>query len=110
MDDPGVDIRPLRQITGEAEFNEVFLTDVRIPDANRLGAVGQGWEVANATLNSERVHVGGGDAARESGMIGVVARTWREQPELRHPAGWRPTASGVDPRTSPPDRGTRRQK
>jgi len=40
---PGVDVRPLRQITGEAEFNEVFLTDVRIPDGQRLGAEGQGW-------------------------------------------------------------------
>ena len=42
MTDPGVDVRPLRQITGEAEFNEVFLSDVRIPDAHRLGAVGEG--------------------------------------------------------------------
>ena len=84
MTDPGVDVRPLRQITGEAEFNEVFLTDVRIPDSQRLGAEGQGWAVANATLNSERVHIGG-SAARESGMIGVVARTWRERPALRTP-------------------------
>ena len=51
MSDPGVEVRPLRQITGEAEFNEVFLTDVRIPDGHRLGAVGEGWKVANATLN-----------------------------------------------------------
>ncbi len=82
MTDPGVDIRPLRQITGEAEFNEVFLTDVRIPDSQRLGAVGEGWKVANATLNNERVSIGMG-AAREDGMIGVVAQTWREHPELR---------------------------
>ncbi|WP_037603478.1 acyl-CoA dehydrogenase family protein [Streptacidiphilus rugosus] len=84
MTDPGVDVRPLRQITGEAEFNEVFLTDVRVPDSMRLGGVGQGWAVANATLSNERVAIGGG-AARESGMIGVVARTWRERPELRTP-------------------------
>jgi alkylation response protein AidB-like acyl-CoA dehydrogenase len=84
MTDPGVDVRPLRQITGEAEFNEVFLTDVRIPDAQRLGEVGKGWTVANATLNNERVSIGQG-ADREGGMIGVVARTWRERPELRTP-------------------------
>ncbi|MEV0948273.1 acyl-CoA dehydrogenase family protein [Rhodococcus sp. NPDC049939] len=86
MSDAGIDVRPLRQITGEAEFNEVFLTDVRIPDANRLGDEGQGWQVATATLNSERVAIGGAAAARESGMIGVVARTWRECPELRDDA------------------------
>ncbi|MEU6642643.1 acyl-CoA dehydrogenase family protein [Saccharomonospora sp. NPDC046836] len=83
MRDPGVEVRPLRQITGEAEFNEVFLTDVRIPDTQRLGAEGGGWRVANATLNNERVAIGGKGAARESGMIGVVARTWREHPERR---------------------------
>jgi alkylation response protein AidB-like acyl-CoA dehydrogenase len=83
MSDPGVDVRPLRQLTGEAEFNEVFLTDVRIPDAHRLGAEGEGWKVANATLMNERVAIGGGDAPREAGMIGVVAQTWRDRPELR---------------------------
>ncbi|MBO9520623.1 MAG: acyl-CoA dehydrogenase family protein [Nocardioidaceae bacterium] len=84
MTDPGVDVRPLRQITGEAEFNEVFLSDVRVPDAQRLGAVGEGWKVANATLNNERVSIGK-SAERETGMIGVVARTWREHPERRTP-------------------------
>ncbi|MDV7089494.1 acyl-CoA dehydrogenase [Rhodococcus sp. IEGM 248] len=86
MSDPGIDVRPLRQITGEAEFNEVFLTDVHIPDTNRLGDEGQGWRVATATLNNERVAIGGSAAARESGMIGPVAQAWREQPELRDPA------------------------
>ena len=86
MSDPGIDVRPLRQITGEAEFNEVFLTDVHIPDTDRLGDEGQGWRVATATLNNERVAIGGSAAARESGMIGPVAQAWREQPELRDPA------------------------
>jgi len=85
MSDPGVDVRPLRQITGEAEFNEVFLTDVRIPDTNRLGAEGEGWRVATTTLNNERIAIGSG-APREGGMIGKVAATWRTQPELRTPA------------------------
>ncbi len=81
---PGVEVRPLRQITGEAEFNEVFLTDARIPDADRIGPVGEGWKVANATLMSERVNIGSSRAApREAGMIGPVAATWRSRPELR---------------------------
>jgi alkylation response protein AidB-like acyl-CoA dehydrogenase len=83
MTDAGVDVRPLRQLTGEAEFNEVFLTDVRIPDSYRLGEEGQGWKVATATLMNERVAIGGAAAPREGGMIGVVAKTWRDRPELR---------------------------
>ncbi|MGW1273909.1 acyl-CoA dehydrogenase family protein, partial [Streptomyces sp. NPDC002491] len=83
MTDPGVEVRPLRQITGEAEFNEVFLTDVRIPDTRRLGEVGEGWRVAQTTLNNERVAIGGMRLPREGGMIGPVSRTWRERPELR---------------------------
>jgi alkylation response protein AidB-like acyl-CoA dehydrogenase len=86
MSDPGVDVRPLRQITGEAEFNEVFLSDVRIPDSNRLGEEGEGWKVATATLMNERIAIGGHAAPREFGMIGSVAGTWRERPDLRTPA------------------------
>jgi len=85
MTAPGVEVRPLRQITGEAEFNEVFLTDVAIGDSDRMGAVGEGWKVATATLMNERVAIGGGAAPREGGMIGSAAHTWRQRPELRTP-------------------------
>jgi len=85
MHAPGVEVRPLRQATGEAEFNEVFFTDVSIPDADRIGEVGQGWQVATATLMNERVALGAFVLPREGGMIGLAARTWRERPELRTP-------------------------
>ena len=85
MTTAGVEVRPLRQITGEAEFNEVFLTDVAIPDSDRIGEVGQGWQVSTATLMNERVSIGGGALPREGGMIGSAARTWREHPALRTP-------------------------
>jgi alkylation response protein AidB-like acyl-CoA dehydrogenase len=85
MTGPGVEVRPLRQATGEAEFNEVFLTDVRIPDDQRLGEVGQGWQVSTATLMNERVSIGGGALPREGGLIGLAARAWRDQPGQRTP-------------------------
>jgi alkylation response protein AidB-like acyl-CoA dehydrogenase len=60
MKAPGVEIRPLRQMTGGASFNEVFFTDLRVPDDHRLGDVGQGWAVALTTLMNERASIGAG--------------------------------------------------
>ncbi|MCZ4589176.1 acyl-CoA dehydrogenase family protein [Rhodococcus opacus] len=60
MHGPGVEVRPLRQITGGSSFNEVFLTDVRVPDAHRIANGGQGWEVAQETLKIERTAIGVG--------------------------------------------------
>jgi acyl-CoA dehydrogenase len=59
---PGVEVRPLRQMTGGATFNEVFFTDVRVPDDHRLGDVNGGWTVALTTLMNERASIGGGGA------------------------------------------------
>ena len=60
MDAPGIDVRPLRQMTGGAGFNEVYFNEVRIPDTHRLGAVNSGWEVALTTLTNERAAIGSG--------------------------------------------------
>jgi alkylation response protein AidB-like acyl-CoA dehydrogenase len=67
MKAPGVEVRPLRQMTGGANFNEVFFTDVRVPDDHRLGDVNQGWTVALTTLMNERASIGGGGVAVSGG-------------------------------------------
>jgi acyl-CoA dehydrogenase len=61
MKSPGIEVRPLRQMTGDAHFNEVFLNDVRIPDGNRIGAEGMGWSVTQTTLMNERMTMAGAD-------------------------------------------------
>ena len=81
MQAPGVEVRPLRQMTGEAEFNEVFLTGVRVPDRERLGDVGEGWRVSITTLMNERVSIGGAIPPRGGGLIREALRAWERQPD-----------------------------
>ena len=79
MKSPGVEVRPLRQITGEAEFNEVYMTDVRVPDEHRIGAEGEGWRAALTTLMNERNAIGGGGGGgpkKGGGSIGQLVKLW----------------------------------
>ena len=82
---PGVQTRPLRQMTGQAEFNEVYLTGARIPDTHRLGAVGNGWRVAMTTLMNERSAIGGTSSVRGAGAIADAVELWARYPERRTP-------------------------
>lgn len=93
MHQPGVEVRPLRQITGEAEFNEVFIDNARIPDAHRVGEVNDGWRVSASTLSSERQMVSGsgsGGMGRLGGsgadrLIALARETGRwEDPVVRN--------------------------
>ena len=84
MESEGVDVRPLRQITGEAEFNEVYFTDVKVPKENMLGAVGDGWRVSLAILMNERVAIGGNVRERGSGAPGHLVQLWKDN-DLKDP-------------------------
>jgi alkylation response protein AidB-like acyl-CoA dehydrogenase len=91
LNSPGVEVRPLRQMTGQAEFSEVYLTGVRVPDADRIGDVGDGWRVAMTTLSNERTSIGGGGRAPErgSGAIAEALRIWSTLPAHRRTASAR---------------------
>jgi alkylation response protein AidB-like acyl-CoA dehydrogenase len=78
MHAPGVEVLPLFQATGEAEFNECFFNETRIPDTRRLGGVGEGWGVSITTLMNERVSIGGTVPPRSSGLIGEALKIWRK--------------------------------
>ena len=79
MESEGVEVRPLRQITGEAEFNEVYFTDVKIPKENVLGEVGDGWRVSLAILMNERVAIGGNVRERGAGAPGHLVQLWKDK-------------------------------
>ncbi|MEI7753413.1 MAG: acyl-CoA dehydrogenase family protein [Actinomycetota bacterium] len=83
MHAPTVEVRPLRQITGEAEFNEVYFTDTRILDKEMLGKPGDGWRVSLTTLMNERVSIGGAIPAKGSGTIRDLVKTWQALPADR---------------------------
>jgi alkylation response protein AidB-like acyl-CoA dehydrogenase len=85
MRSPGVEVRPLRQMTGGSHFNEVFLNEVRVPDANRLGPEGEGWTAAMTTLMNERIHIGGIEGWLNFDDLVAHARANRERldPVLR---------------------------
>jgi alkylation response protein AidB-like acyl-CoA dehydrogenase len=78
MHQPGVEVRGIRSMAGASGFNEVFFTDAVVPDSMRVGEVGEGWRVANATLMNERVSIGSEVAPRGSGPIARAVRTWKE--------------------------------
>jgi alkylation response protein AidB-like acyl-CoA dehydrogenase len=80
MHAPGIEVRPLRQMTGGATFNEVFFDEVRVPDSHRLGDVDEGWTVALTTLMNERAAIGGGGA-------GVGTMNFTRFVELAHHLG-----------------------
>jgi alkylation response protein AidB-like acyl-CoA dehydrogenase len=75
MKDPGIEIRPIHQMSGGSGFNEVFFTDVRVKDSQRLGGVGDGWKVSLVTLMNERLAVGGATGAGWSQFLEAARDT-----------------------------------
>ena len=86
MKSPGIEVRPLYQITAEAEFNEVFFNDVRVPAAQRLGKEGQGWQVAITTLMNERVAIGAANPRRDTGPARTLRELYNERAAAHTPA------------------------
>lgn len=78
MHQPGIEVRPLRQMNGSAEFNEVFLNDARTPDWLRIGGVDDGWRISMTTLMNERVQMGGKEPLRGEGVIEPALTAWRQ--------------------------------
>ena len=77
MKSPGIEIKPIKQISGDSNFNEVYFNDVRIPDTQRLGEVGQGWQVSITTLMNERMSIGaGGSGANFKRVFDLAQKTY----------------------------------
>jgi alkylation response protein AidB-like acyl-CoA dehydrogenase len=102
MRSPGVDIRPIKQANGQSEFNEVYFDNVRIPDAQRLGGVGEGWRVSLTTLMNERLAIGGGIATGYPELKELVEalplgnhRAIDDQAVRSRLADWHAKASGL---------------
>jgi len=103
MHQPGVEVRPLREMTGHAMFNETFLTDARVPDDHLIGGLNLGWAVANTTLGHERAGLGTGGGSRGTIVmpgtvagnldrrVGDLAPTAGDRPGLRAGSGVRPS-------------------
>jgi alkylation response protein AidB-like acyl-CoA dehydrogenase len=88
MKSPGIDVRPLRQMTGEADFSEVFLDNVRVPKENLVGPRGKGWVVSRSTLKHERALIGNSHIARRTfdGMVAIAQVVLlRGQPAIKDP-------------------------
>src|SRR5580693_5664203 len=101
MRQPGVDVRPLREMTGHALFNEVFLTDARVADSALIGGVNNGWAVANTTVMNERAGLGsgggnaaGGDSAQPGTVVGALGKRVGDFVEGREMTGTRGGRSG----------------
>jgi len=102
MRSPGIEIRPIKQANGQSDFNEVFFTDVRIPDSQRLGAVGQGWKVSITTLMNERASIGARAVTGFPEAFDFASATETpDGPAIDHPAvrsklaNWAARASGL---------------
>ncbi len=103
MKSPGIEVKPIKQISGGANFNEVYFTDVRVPDAQRLGAVGQGWQVSLTTLMNERASIGGGGGGCNFDSVYDLATRVNlgEEPAINNPniraqlANWYTQESGL---------------
>lgn len=113
MAQPGVDVRPLRQMTGQAEFNEVHLSDARVLDAHRLGEVGAGWKVAITTLMNERTAIGGspgGAAAASSARRSACGGPTPTGTPRCCATGSRPCGPAPRPTASPRPRAAHRER